>query len=189
MLRQKLSAWILRRFGWQIVGELPQVPQCVFIFAPHTSNWDFVIMYLTKVAMGVQVNFLGKHQLFRFPYGWFFRWLGGIPVVRHEHHNVVQANIQAFRDNPHLKLALAPEGTRRKTDHWRTGFYHIAVGAGVPIQCAFLDARSKRLGLGPLIQPTGDLERDFAALRAFYSQQQGIVPALASDIRPRSENR
>lgn len=182
---QAFSVWLLNRLGWQVVGEVPNVRQCVIIFAPHTSNWDFPIMYLTKLAKGVKVNFLGKHQLFRWPIGWFFRWLGGIPVVRHEQHNVVDASIQAFKDNPDLYLALAPEGTRSKTDYWRTGFYHIAVGAGVPLQLAFLDCRTRTLGLGPLLNLTGDIEKDFARLRAFYQDKQGYKPELASAIQPR----
>ena len=182
---QRLSAWWLKARGWQIVGEVPTVRQCVIIFAPHTSNWDFPTMYLCKLAKDVKVNFLGKHQLFRWPTGWFFRWLGGIPVVRNENHNVVDASIQAFRDNPDLFLALAPEGTRSKTAYWRTGFYHIAVGAGVPLQLAFLDCRTRTLGLGPLLHLTGDIEQDFAALRAFYHDKQGYKPELASTIQPR----
>lgn len=184
MLRA-ISVWLLKRLGWQWVGQLPAVRQCVIIFAPHTSNWDFPIMYLAKLALGVKVNFLGKHQLFSWPIGWFFRALGGIPVVRHEKHNVVTDSIQAFRDNPDLFLALAPEGTRSKTDHWRTGFYHIAVGAGVPLQLAFLDCRTRTLGLGPLLQLSGDIERDFARLREFYQDKQGYKPELASTIQPR----
>jgi len=182
---QAFSGWLLNRFGWRVVGELPTVRQCVIIFAPHTSNWDFPIMYLCKLALAVKVNFLGKHQLFRWPIGWFFRALGGIPVVRTENNNVVSDSIQAFRDNPDLYLALAPEGTRSKTDHWRTGFYHIAVGVGVPLQLAFLDCRTRTLGLGPLLQLTGDIDEDFARLRSFYADKLGIKPELTSDIRPR----
>jgi len=184
-MMQTCAAWLLKRLGWSLVGVVPSVPQCVIIFAPHTSNWDFPIMYLTKIAMGVKVNFLGKHQLFRWPFGWFFRALGGIPVVRNENHNVVVDSIRAFKDNAQLLLALAPEGTRSKTDHWRTGFYHIAVGANVPLQLAFLDCRTRSLGLGPLLQLTGEIQTDFARFRQFYQDKQGFLPELTSTIQPR----
>ena len=184
-MMKKFSAWLLRRFGWTLVGELPDVQKCVVIFAPHTSNWDFITMYLFKMSTGARVNFLGKHQIFRWPFGWFFRALGGIPVVRHEKHNVVQASIATFAEHERVWLAMAPEGTRSKLDHWRTGFYHIAVGAGVPLQLAFLDTATRTLGLGPLLHLSGDIEQDFAALRAFYQDKKGFRPELASDIRPR----
>ncbi|NQD37539.1 acyltransferase [Permianibacter sp. IMCC34836] len=186
-MMQAFAVWLLNRLGWRLVGGIPEVRQCVIIFAPHTSNWDFPIMYLTKIAMGVKANFLGKHQLFRWPTGWFFRALGGIPVVRHEKHNVVTDSIQAFKDNPTLLLALAPEGTRSKTDHWRTGFYHIAVGAGVPLQLAFLDCRTRTLGLGPLLNLTGEIHADFARIRQFYQDKQGFKPELTSTVQPRPQ--
>lgn len=184
-IAQRVSTFILTRLGWTLVGELPPVQKCVLIFAPHTSNWDFVIMYLTKMAKGVHVNFLGKHSLFRLPWGWFFRALGGIPVVRHEKHNVVDISIQAFAQHQRLWLAMAPEGTRSKTDYWRSGFYHIAYGAGVPLQLCFLDARTKRLGLGPLLVLSGNMEADFAILREFYRDKYGFRPELASTVQPR----
>jgi 1-acyl-sn-glycerol-3-phosphate acyltransferase len=184
-MKKQLATWILNRLGWTLVGDLPEVQKCVFIFAPHTSNWDFVVMYLAKIAMNVDVNFLGKHTLFRWPTGWFFRWLGGIPVVRHEKNNVVDDSIAAFTNNQRLWLAMAPEGTRSKTDYWRTGFYHIAVGAKVPVKLCFLDTSTRHLGLGPLIELTGDIERDFETLRAFYSGKRGFKPELASTIQPR----
>ncbi len=184
-MKKQLTTWILHRLGWTFVGVIPDTPKCVFIFAPHTSNWDFVIMYLAKVSQGLHVNFLGKHTLFRWPTGWFFRWLGGIPVVRHEKHNVVDDSIAAFHTNSRLWLAMAPEGTRSKTDYWRTGFYHIAVGAKVPVQLCFLDVTTKTLGLGPLLQLSGDIDVDFATLRHFYHDKRGFKPELTSTIQPR----
>ncbi len=185
-MKKQLATWILNRFGWTLVGEAPTVSKAVFIFAPHTSNWDFVVMYLAKMAKGVDVNFLGKHTLFHWPYGWFFRWLGGIPVVRHEKRNVVDDSIAAFASHPRLWLAMAPEGTRSKTDYWRTGFYHIAVGANVPVQLCFLDTTRRELGLGPMIELSGKIDDDFATLRNFYSGKRGFKPELASTIQPRS---
>jgi len=186
-MKKQLATWILQRLGWTLVGAAPSVPKCVFIFAPHTSNWDFIVMYLAKIAKGVNVNFLGKHTLFRWPYGWFFRWLGGIPVVRHEKHNVVDDSIHAFAQNAHLWLAMAPEGTRSKTDYWRSGFYHIAVGAKVPVQLCFLDTTKRELGLGPVIELCGNIEQDFETLRNFYGAKRGIKAELASTIQPRKQ--
>lgn len=181
-MMKAISAWLLRCFGWKLVGELPDVNKCVIIFAPHTSNWDFVTMYLYKLAVGARVNFLGKHQIFRFPFGWFFRALGGIPVVRHEKHNVVHVSIDAFSQHERLWLAMAPEGTRSKTDYWRTGFYHIATGAGVPLMLAFLDTRTRTLGIGPLLTLSGDQEKDFERFREFYRDKVGFRPDMASTI-------
>ena len=184
-MMKAFARWLLRCFGWTLVGDLPDIKKCVIIFAPHTSNWDFIIMYVFKMSTGVRANFLGKHQIFRFPFGWFFRALGGIPVVRHQKHNVVDESVGAFADNERLWLAMAPEGTRSKTDYWRTGFYHIAVGAKVPLLLSFLDSKTKTLGLGPVLHLSGDIEADFADIRAFYQDKHGIRPALASTIAPR----
>ena len=182
---KNLAERLLNMRSWRVVGTLPEVQKCVIIFAPHTSNWDFVLMYMAKIALRVRANYLGKHSLFYWPTGWFFRALGGIPVVRHEKHNVVDMAISAFNNNDRLWLAMAPEGTRSKTDCWRTGFYHIAVGAKVPVQLCYLDSRKREMGLGPLLQLSGNIEEDFAQFRAFYQDKQGIRPHLASLIQPR----
>lgn len=180
-----IARWLLKRVGWRWQGELPKVSHCVIIFAPHTSNWDFVLMVLYKLAMGVQVNFLGKHQIFRWPFGWFFRAMGGIPVVRHQKQDVVEQCTRLFLTTPRLWLAMAPEGTRSKTAYWRTGFYYIALGAAVPVQLAYLDTKTRTLGLGPSLMLSGDIQYDFAQFRIFYSDKQGIRPELASIIAPR----
>lgn len=166
-----------------MVGEAPNVARCVVIFAPHTSNWDFPILLLVKYALGVPVRYFGKHTLFRPPLGWFFRATGGIPVVRHERRNVVQRAVSVFGERDELWLAMSPEGTRDKTDHWKTGFYRIALEAKVPVLLAFLDTATKECGVGPLIELSGDVERDLARLRAFYETKRAIYPERASTIR------
>ena len=174
---------LLRLFGWRLVGEAPNVARCVVIFAPHTSNWDFPLLLLVKFAFDAPVNYFGKHTLFRPPFGWFFRMTGGIPVVRHERHHVVDDAARLFAERDELWLALSPEGTRDKTDHWKTGFYRIARAASVPLLLTFIDASKKECGLGGLVELTGDAERDLERLRAFYSTKRGIRPELASTIR------
>jgi 1-acyl-sn-glycerol-3-phosphate acyltransferase len=180
---RRFAATLLRAAGWQLAGGAPDIPRCVVIFAPHTSNWDFVLLLLARSAFGLRVSYLAKHTLFRFPFAWFFRLTGGIPVDRAEHHHVVISMARRFAEQPRLWLAIAPEGTRAKTDHWRSGFYRIALAASVPVLCAFLDARRRRCGLGDLIQLSGDAAADLARIRAFYADKRGIRPELASDIR------
>jgi 1-acyl-sn-glycerol-3-phosphate acyltransferase len=155
----------------------------VVIFAPHTSNWDFPLLLLLRFGSGKRVSYLAKHTLFRFPFGWLFRATGAIPVLRSEHHALVSKLAQAFRAQPELWLAMSPEGTRAHTDHWKSGFYHIALEAHVPVLLAFIDARRRECGLGELIELTGDVERDLGRIVAFYRDKQGIVPERTSEIR------
>lgn len=179
--------WIARSllalFGWRLAGTPPRVPSCMVIFAPHTSNWDFPIMLLVKLAFGIPVYYLGKHTLFRPPFGWFFRWTGGIPVVRHERRHMVQNVADMFRERDELWLAMSPEGTRDRTDHWKTGFYRIALAAKVPVLLAYLDTSRRECGVGDLVELSGDPERDLSRLRAFYADKRGIRPERASSIR------
>jgi 1-acyl-sn-glycerol-3-phosphate acyltransferase len=178
-----LASSVLRLLGWRLVGRAPDVSQCVIVFAPHTSNWDFPIMLLVILAFGHRVHYLGKHTLFRFPFGWFFRATGGIPVERSERHHLVATMTAAFMDRPELWLAVAPEGTRARRDHWKSGFYQIAIAAKVPVLPSFLDARRKECGVGELIELSGDVEHDLRLLRAFYADKQAIHPERTSEIR------
>ena len=174
---------VLFILGWRLVGEAPSVARCVVIFAPHTSNWDFPLLLLVRSAFGRRVHYLAKHTLFRAPFGWLFRATGGIPVVRHAHHHVVDQAVRMFRERDRLWLAISPEGTRHRTDHWKSGFYRIALGAEVPVLLAFLDRGKKECGLGGLAVLTGDVERDLASFRTFYETKRGIHPDQASQIR------
>jgi len=141
----------------------------VVIAAPHTSNWDFVIAMLFIGALRLHVSWLGKHTIFRWPFGGFFRKLGGIPVDRRESQGLVDFAMQLFRTEDSLLIALAPEGTRRRTAHWKTGFYHIAVGADVPIVPAYLDFSDRRVGIGSPLVPTSNMETDLAKVSDFYA--------------------
>jgi 1-acyl-sn-glycerol-3-phosphate acyltransferase len=181
-----MLSWLARRilalFGWRLVGALPATPKYVIIAAPHTSNWDFIVAILAAAAFGLRINFMMKDELFRPPWGWFFRALGGIPINRRSNNNVVQQMVQRFAERERLALVIPPEGTRSKVTKWKTGFYYIALGAGVPILLGFADFARKQVGFGPLITPTGDIEADLAGIRAFYSGIVGKRPELFGEI-------
>lgn len=174
---------ILRLLGWKLVGEMPQSKKAVFIFAPHTSNWDFVIMMIARFCFKMKPAYLGKHTLFKPPFGWFFKMLGGIPVERSNSHNVVDQVVKIIKQRDEIALALAPEGTRSKTDKWKSGFYYIALKAKVPLVLAFLDTETRTLGLGKVLELTGDKDTDMQQIRDFYQDKKGFKPELASDIR------
>jgi 1-acyl-sn-glycerol-3-phosphate acyltransferase len=174
---------LLRAAGWRVVGEPPRIPRCVVIFAPHTSNWDFPLLLLLRLGLGRRVSYLAKHTLFRAPFAWFFRASGALPVERGEPHDLVHKLARAFSERPELWLAMSPEGTRARTDHWKSGFYYIALEAQVPVLLAFIDARRRECGLGELIELSGDVERDLGRIAAFYRDKQGIVPERAGEIR------
>ena len=174
---------LLKLFGWRIVGKPPDTPKYVIVFAPHTSNWDLPIGYAVAAAVKLAPSWLGKHALFRPPFGALFRRIGGISVDRRSRNNAVDQVIQAFRERERLALAITPEGTRKKTAHWKTGFYYIAMGAQAPIQLAFLDYARKIGGFGPLITPSGDIEADMAVMRDFFSGIAGKYPDQAGDIQ------
>nr|MCU0926130.1 lysophospholipid acyltransferase family protein [Hydrogenophaga sp.] len=146
----------------------------VFIAAPHTSNWDLPYTLMVAFALRLNPYWMGKHTIFKAPFGPVMRWLGGIAVNRDQANNLVAASAQAIRDaDGPLQLIVPPEGTRSKTRYWKTGFYHIAQTAQVPIVMAYMDYTHKRSGLGPLFQPTGDVEADMAAIKAFYAPFKG----------------
>jgi 1-acyl-sn-glycerol-3-phosphate acyltransferase len=163
----------LKAFGWDLVGELPDVKQAVLIAAPHTSNWDLPFGLAAAWGLGMSTSWIGKHTLFKFPQGVVMRALGGVPVDRRQHANQVQAAVDLFKEHERMFLMVAPEGTRSRTDRWKTGFYWIAHGANVPIICAFLDYKKKRGGIGPVIYPSGDIDSDMPNIRQFYSDISG----------------
>jgi 1-acyl-sn-glycerol-3-phosphate acyltransferase len=160
--------------GWRIEGALPAESRFVAVVAPHTSNWDFSLGVAIVFALELRVSWLGKHSLFNTPLKGFFRWLGGIPVDRRASHGVVGACVKAFAAAPALLLALSPEGTRKGVSRWKSGFYSIAAGAGVPILPVAFDYREHVVHLLPLFQPTGDLDRDLPLIQAQFSQAHGL---------------
>ncbi len=165
-----LGRCYLRLFGWTIEGELPPDRKLLCMITPHTSNWDLVMYWAMSLYYKVPVYFIAKHTLFRWPYAWFFRLMGGIPVNRKSSVNFVDQVINAFEEREDFYLGIAPEGTRSRRDFWKTGFYYIALGAKVRIGCTFVDYGRKVAGFGPIITPSGDIEADMAQFREFYSQ-------------------
>jgi 1-acyl-sn-glycerol-3-phosphate acyltransferase len=167
------SRLYLRLAGWKIEGHLA-VEKCVLIGAPHTSNWDLPLTLMTAFVLDLRLHWMGKHTIFKFPFGPLMRWLGGVAVVRDQKTNLVASSAQALRDfQGKVQLIIPPEGTRDKVTTWKTGFYWIAHSAGVPIQLAFMDYANKRAGLGPLFMPTGNIEQDMVAIKAFYAPFRG----------------
>ena len=165
---------VLRLFGWRFSGAIPDVEKAVIIVGPHTSNVDFFVGVAAMFALGVRVVFLGKHTLFFWPLGMVMRWLGGVPVDRRAPSGVVDATVALFEARDRMILALAPEGTRSPVARWKTGFYHVARKAGVPIVPVALDYRNRTVRLGPRFEPTGDLEADMARLGEYYSDAAGL---------------
>lgn len=174
-------AW-LRNRGWRIEGGRPAVSQAVVIAAPHTTNWDLAYALAVSWALGIRIQWIGKHTLFRWPLGWLMRAVGGVAVDRRGRHNAVKAIAAAFTRHPELMLLIPPEGTRGVSDRWKTGFYFVAVEAKVPIVLGFLDYGHKVGGLGELLVPTGDLAADFKHVQAFYRGMQGKFPAKQGPI-------
>jgi 1-acyl-sn-glycerol-3-phosphate acyltransferase len=175
-LLRGLSVLYLKIIGWRKEGDLPDIPQYVIIVAPHTSNWDFPIGLAFAFALKIRGYWLGKDSLFRWPFRGFFRWLGGIPIDRSRSSDVVAQMVQIFKERAKLTMVVAPEGTRKKVTYWKSGFYHIARGANVPIVLAFLDYLRKTGGIGPVLNLTGDIEADMESIRAFYSTVKGKYP-------------
>jgi len=171
-----LGRAILMLGRWKLVGKVPSDAKIVAIAAPHTSNWDFPLFMSVVGVLHLRVRFFGKHTLFDGPFGKLFYWLGGIPVERETKNaaGLVDEAVAAFRTRDSLILGLAPEGTRSKVEKWKTGFYRIAVEAGVPIQLAYIDSRTREIGIGPQFLPTGDKAADLAKIQAFYADKQGV---------------
>ncbi|ASJ98437.1 lysophospholipid acyltransferase family protein [Shewanella marisflavi] len=173
---QTLCKAILKLSGWTIDGSLPKADQYITIVGPHTSNWDFIIGVLARGALAQKIHFLGKHQLFIPPWGWFFKAIGGTPVDRRKNNNLVDAVAQLFQQDPHFKLALAPEGTRSPVTRWKTGFYHIATKAQVPIVTVALDFEGKRVVIPEAINVTGDIDKEMTQILDFYRTIKGCHP-------------
>lgn len=168
-----LGRWTLSAMGWNVDGEIPNLPKLVLIVAPHTSNWDFVVGVATKLALGLDVMWLGKDSLFRGPLGALMRRLGGRPVDRDASHDVVRDVSGEFARRERLVLALAPEGTRKRVERWRTGFYHIAHAARVPIVPVALNFGERAIQIGVPFTTTGNVDADITALQQRYTGVRG----------------
>lgn len=162
--------------GWRVEGEFPDIPRMVLIVAPHTSNWDFLTGIWVKLAMRMGGRFVGKHTLFHGPLGVFMRWLGGVPVDRSAAAGFVEETARVVRESERMTLVVAPEGTRKRSDKWKSGFYRIAVAAGVPIFPVGFDYPRKVIRFDPLFHPTGDYERDLPRIQSHFNAGMALKP-------------
>lgn len=173
-----LLRWWFRFKGWKISGTVTaETPRAIVIGAPHTSNWDFFLGLAACSILHIRLHYLIKKELNFWPFSLFLKRTGAITVDRSASHNLVDALVQKFRTTPNLILLLSPEGTRKAVDYWKSGFYRIALGAGVPIYFGFLDYATKTAGFGPAFHPTGNVEADLQVIRDFYKDKVGKNPA------------
>ena len=170
------AKYLMRRNGWCIDGNLPDIPKFVLIGAPHTSNWDFVLFLGVIFSLRANAQFMGKAEAFRFPFGWLFRYCGGIPVDRKKSTGLVEQMIKICNESENFILTIAPEGTRHQVVEWKRGFYHIAKGAGIPIVMAIVDGRHKTVRLGQVFHPTGNVEADMKIIQGYFAGIAGIKP-------------
>lgn len=182
---QRIGQAVARYIGWQVQVEQPPPQKCVIIGAYHTSSSDLWFTLLAMAALGMKVHWVGKDTLFRAPLGGIFRGLGGIPVNRRQSTDFVERMTFLFRKKDVFRLAIMPEGTRRKVDYWKTGFYYIALAAQVPVVMGFVDYKRKVIGLGPSFNPSGDLQADLQLIREFYANITGRFPDRQGEIRIR----
>lgn len=171
-----ISLFFLKCMGWQVEGEAPNIPKYIMIAEPHTSNWDFVIALSMVFVFRINIQIMMKDTWFFWPLGSILRWFGVMPINRSKAGNVVAQCIEDFKRAEEKLLMVPPSGTRKKVRYWKTGFYRIAHGAGVPIVMGFLDYKRKRGGIGPVFHPTGDIDRDMETIHAFYRNISGKYP-------------
>lgn len=187
-VRRTLARLFLALTGWKAEGRGPELDQYVLIAAPHTSNWDFPYLIAFAWYFGLEISWMGKHSLFKPPFGPIMRALGGIPVHRHKRGNLVSNLASLFDEYEHLGLVVPAEGTRGHVDYWKSGFYHIAHKSGVPIVMSFLDYERKVGGFGEAFRTTGDLAKDMDRIRAFYADKKGKFPERFGSIRLKEED-
>ena len=178
----KLAHLVLRLGGWTIVGDDMDGPKAVVIAAPHTSNWDGFWALTYKIAVGLDIHFFAKDSLFWFPLNVLLGALGGVPLDRKRAGSAVDQAIEMFRSNESYYFGLAPEGTRSRAEHWKSGFYRIAEGAGVPVVLGFMDYGRRRIGIGPTLHLSGDWHKDLDFCRDFYKDIRGRWPDKAGPV-------
>lgn len=180
--------WLfLRCMGWRAEGKAPPYPKFVVIFAHHTSSWDIPIAIAMSFVVRVKGNILIKDTAFVGPLGWILRKCGGIPVDRTKPGGLVQQVLQEFESRPQMVLAIAPEGTRKLREHWKSGFYRMAVAARVPIALAYFDYERKVCGVEDGFLPSGDVHEDMARIRSFYANRPALHPERVGPVRLREE--
>lgn len=186
-MTRHIAALLLRLVGWKPEGNQPASRRFVLIAAPHTSNWDLALLLLFGQLYGVRISWMGKHTLFQGPMGWVMRRVGGVPVRRDRSNSLVAQMADTIEASDRIALTVPAEGTRGYTTHWKSGFYHIARAAEVPVVLGFLDYGRRRGGFGPEIVLTGDVREDMDEIRAFYADKQGRYPEMTGEILLKEE--
>lgn len=172
---KRICRLLLRLWGWKIEGHFPtDLPKYVLIGGPHTSNWDFILSLMVRLVQGVDIKFIGKKSLFVFPFGFLFKLLGGFPVDRQQRSNFVETMIKFFEEKEQFKVAITPEGTRKRVDKFKSGFYYIAQGANVPIVPVIFNGGQKIYQILPPVNLSGDMEKDMEKLVAYFRGIKGI---------------
>lgn len=169
-----MGTFALHILRWRVEGDIADNPRYVAIVAPHTSNWDFVVGLAARYALRLDASWLGKHTLFRPPFGWIMRRWGGIAVDRNASHDVVSQTVAEFSSRPRVFLVITPEGTRKQVSRWRTGFWHIAKGAGVPILPIVFNWRERVIRIGRPFLPGADVSKDIEQLQLFFAGASGL---------------
>jgi 1-acyl-sn-glycerol-3-phosphate acyltransferase len=187
-MKRLIAQVVLRLTRWGTDGDPPDEARFVAIAAPHTSNWDLFYLLMHGWYHDVDMSWLAKASLFVGPLGWLLRALGGIPVARGSRGGMVTTLVAEFDTARRLVVVIPPEGTRSWSDHWKSGFYRVALAVHVPIVCVYLDYGSRVGGFGPAVVPSGDVDEDMALIRAFYADKAGKFPEQKSEIRLRPEH-
>ena len=183
----RIGRAVLKLFGWKVVGEVPQIPKFVGIFAPHTSNLDGLLMVALAFALNIRASIFMKEEAFIGPLGNVLRMLGGVPIRRSAHTNRVATTAMAIKNQQQIVVGVPPEGTRSYTEFWKSGFYHIAYQAEVPIVLTYLDYARKEGGIGPTIYPSGDIHADMQVIAEFYKDKAAKVPEKFGPVRVRPD--
>ena len=179
-MNQWLWNLIRKLAGWKIEGfDINSIPKALIIVAPHTSGWDVLVGLMTRGSLACKIGFMGKHTLFNPPFGFIFRWLGGVPVNRTKNSNLVDTIAEYFNSNAEFRIAMAPEGTRKKVDKLKTGFYFMAKKAHVPIIMAKFDYEHKTVGFSQPFMPSDDIDHDLAMVWDYFKGVKGYHPELS----------
>ena len=165
--------------GWKVAGEMPDLPKFIIVAAPHKTNWDLPNALAAGLHYGLRIHWMGKDSLFKWPFGGVMRRLGGIPIDRSKSNNVVAQMVETFDSADRLILVIPPEGTRGEVARWKSGFYHIAHGAKVPLVLAFIDYKRREVGVAQMFHTTGDYDTDLAKIQAVYAAI-ATTPAAAA---------
>lgn len=189
MLRKLIARMGLRLVRFRLEGSAPPIKNYVCLAAPHTSNLDGVIMVLFANSLGIKLSWMLKAEAYRFPFRWILNWLGAVPVARKAPQGLVGQLAERLEQADDMVLAIAPAGSRSKGTHWKSGFYHVARAANVPVVPAFLNYEKRTGGFGPVIELTGDVAGDMDRIREFYGDLKARYPDQLTPVRLRDEQR